>query len=246
MTGRSSSEHHAAEGRSDGSPSCGHGRRSPSVLGLSIVSGLNVVSLAFLAYHFAGHPDETTSPPAEQPAANGLMVATPSLPRSDVVGTSETARGNVDLLPSTKRIISIASGFDIENDERDDRQEGGPTTPAAAVAAGVVRSAKSDMQSEHWVQLGALSKETTARRYWSGLKQRHAALLRGREPRYFGPEDVGGSLFHIRLGPMDGDAAADLCEALTAKNADCFRIGPESGMTTSSDSAAILRRASNR
>lgn len=229
MTGRSSSEHHATEGRSDGSPSCGHDRRSPSVLGLSIVSGLNVVSLAFLAYHFAGHPDETTSPPAERPAVNDLMVATPSLPRADVVGTSETVRGNVDLLPSTKRIISIASGFDIEDEERDDRQAGGPTTPAAVVTTGAVRSTESDMSPGHWVQLGALSKETTARRYWSGLKQRHAALLRGQEPRYFGPEDVGGSLFHIRLGPMDSDAAVDLCEALTAENADCFGIAPEGG-----------------
>lgn len=222
MTGTLTPEDHAAESRDDTTPSCGCGRRSPSILGLSIVSGLNVVSLAFLAYHFAGHSGEMTAPPVEQPAANDLLVATPLSPMPDPIEpATNTASGNVGLAPSSKRIISIASGFDIEDEER----KGEPMTPIAAVDAGVQPN-RLGMSSGHWVQLGALSEETTARRYWSELKRRHAALLSNLEPHYFGPEDVGGSLYHIRLGPMTGDAADDLCAALVADNGDCFSINP--------------------
>lgn len=223
MSGTSAPEHHTTEGRDDGSPSSRHGRRSPSILGLSIVSGLNVISLAFLAYHFAGHPYEMAAPQA----ANELRVATTPLQKSEAVGTPETISGNIDLVPISKLVVSIASGFDITGGELADQRDGGPMIPTAAVQSGTTAPARPDTSSGHWVQLGALSKEATARRYWSGLKQRHATLLRGREPLYFGPMDVGGSLYHIRLGPMAGAAAARLCKELAADDADCFCVSPD-------------------
>ena len=98
--------------------------------------------------------------------------------------------------------------------------------PAAATRSVATAANIPERTSGHLVQLGALSKEATAMRYWSGLKAQHAALLQGREPRYFGPGDVGGGLYHIRLGPMTSDAAVALCTKLEAEGADCFRISP--------------------
>lgn len=78
----------------------------------------------------------------------------------------------------------------------------------------------------HWVQLGAMSNEAAARRYWSDLKSRHGATLEQQEARYFGPDDVGGSLHHVRLGPMERASAVALCRELQAKSVDCFASGP--------------------
>ncbi len=78
----------------------------------------------------------------------------------------------------------------------------------------------------HWVQLGAMSNEAAARRYWSDLKSRYAATLEQKEARYFGPDDVGGSLHHVRIGPMERVSAAALCHELQAKNVDCFISEP--------------------
>lgn len=78
----------------------------------------------------------------------------------------------------------------------------------------------------HWVQLGAMSNEGAARRYWSDLKSRYATTLEQQQARYFGPDDVGGNLHHVRLGPMERASAVALCRKLQAKSVDCFVSGP--------------------
>ncbi|MGI9419860.1 MAG: SPOR domain-containing protein [Geminicoccaceae bacterium] len=200
--------------RGAGTSSSGSSRRSVSILRLSFVSGLNVLSLAFLAYHFAGHPDKAASRPADPPPLDDALM-TAAL-------AGESASGNVDLVPASRLVLNIASGIAATESE-DQRQSGeqpmtlaAPSTDASSMTAG------NNPDRGHWVQVGALSKEPAARRYWSGLKRRNAALLGRQEPRYFSPSEVGGSLYHIRLGPMSTEAASQLCDQLTFKGADCF------------------------
>lgn len=201
---------------SDGAP------RSASILGLSIVSGLNVISLAFIAYHYAGHPDALPAAPTGGPTSGDLMTAGQSWPPAGLVTTTASAFGNVDLLPASKHVIEIASGIVNEHGSLTERQEAATVSRPRTAET----SAEAGDRPGYWVQLGALSKEDTAHRYWTTLKRRHATLLQNQEPRYFGPADGGGDLFHIRLGPLEGDAASGLCEKLEAEGADCFCVRP--------------------
>ncbi len=198
------------------------GRQRSSILGLSIVSGLNVACLGFIAYHFTVHSSEPEVAPNGPPALSDKAVTETPAPAQMADMTS----GNVELVHASRRILSIASGFDLTTSEPAGRKAGvslASTDPAASNEASAAGAAE---PSGHGVQLGALSKEATARNYWSALKLRHQSLLRGREPRYFSPAEVGGGLYHIRLGPMAVDAAAGLCERLDAEGADCFCVSP--------------------
>lgn len=235
MSGTCAPEDPATIELEEKAPSAASGRRTPSILGLSIVSGLNVLSLAFIAYHFAGHPDEAPATPADPSSMRERpVVAEPGETPEGGVET-DLASGNVDLVPAQRFILQIASHADMAIETTPHRGEDVPAVstearnvePAPASSPRTEGPAPADRSSRHWVQLGAMSKESTARRYWSGLKTRHGSLLRDRDARYFGPDDVGGSLFHIRLGPMTGDAAAELCKALVAEGSDCFCIAPE-------------------
>ena len=227
MRGTCAPKPQAAEQTDDGSPSAGSRRTPPSIFGLLIVSGLNVISLGFIAYHFAGHPDEPAEPSLGRPAASNVAGVT-ALPQMPIdAEAKQEPLGNIELAPAPKRILGIASH--IEALERaSDCQRKACASVMLAAASRLTKTANDNpgKAPEHWLQLGALSNETTAMQYWSRLETRHAALLQGREPRYFGPGDVGGSLYHIRLGPMTGDAAAALCRELEASGADCFRIMP--------------------
>lgn len=210
----------AAEGDSP-APSA-HARRSASVLGLSLISGLNIVCLVFLVSHFVGHQDKSVQMPIDNKRAEIEGVdRTP--PNTEIVAASKSqghspgladTSGNIEFAPASKLVLSIASGIDTSiqataNQER--RETSSRPTP-------------SEPNTEHWVQLGALSKQLTATSYWSNLKKRHAALLQNQTPRYFGPNEVGGSLFHIRLGPMPRDHAEGLCDKLRTDGADCFCV----------------------
>jgi cell division septation protein DedD len=79
------------------------------------------------------------------------------------------------------------------------------------------------------VQIGALTNDATAKRFWSRLEKRHAALLEGKGHRIFGPAEVGGSLHHLRIGPMTEEGAAGLCAELQAEGVDCFEMRVEVG-----------------
>ena len=197
-------------------PSKGADRRLPSVLSLAIVSGLNVICLAFMVFHFASHSEQTAVANVNL-AAN----ATQKMPEQPVSGhTANSVVGNVDFAVTSKRLISIASHVDTNNDNKpvdragsdeitDRVGRGGPSEPIGT-----------------WVQIGALSEMATAERYWSSLKKNQTSLLNDQEPRYFGPDDVGGSLYHIRLGPMTNEAADRLCSRLESNGVDCYCIRP--------------------
>ena len=202
------------------------GRQPSSILGLSIVSALNVASLGFIVYHFIVHPSEPERASDRLPVTSDVEIAEPPGLTQATIATSPNALGNVELARVPKHIISIALGLDLMDRERDDRRANISLASENLEDPHGVRDKDADEPYGHWVQLGALSKEVTARRYWSGLKQQHRSLLREREPRYFSPTEVGGSLYHIRLGPMAGDAAAGLCERLEAEGADCFCVSP--------------------
>lgn len=216
------------------------GRRKPSIIGLSIVSGLNVICLAFIAYHFAGHQTASVAPTGETPITD----VTPD----DGTGLSERlsqavdeepsrlefASGNVAFAPTSNMIVQIASGYveggkadDVANGDQIERGVDKPETVAKATLQEEPPFEDVDGPPVYWIQLGALSKESTALRYWTTLKQRHDASLHDRKPRIFGPPKVGGRLYHIRLGPMSADEAASLCENLREDGADCFSLGPE-------------------
>ncbi|MEM8948918.1 MAG: SPOR domain-containing protein [Pseudomonadota bacterium] len=133
--------------------------------------------------------------------------------------------GNVDLVSAPANVIAIAAGLHPLDVDLIDQQRTISTKLIEPESEPEAKTATAQPIG-HWVQLGALSKETTAKRFWSDLKMRHKSLLQDREPRYFGPAEVGGRLVHVRLGPMGGQAADRLCSSLKAEGADCFCIRP--------------------
>lgn len=202
--------------------SCGFGRKAPSTLGLLIVSGLNVICLAFIIYHFADHPKKMES------AAFELTVAARDSLTATMPERARPLGGNIDFALLSTDVVSIASGIDYKGKESAEKPRDKGNTGSETASPTSLIETNDDESREHWVQLGALSEERTARRYWSVLQERHAPLLQNHEPGYFSPLDVGGSLYHIRLGPMTGDVASELCDRLQAEGADCFCISSNS------------------
>jgi hypothetical protein len=204
------------------------GRRQASVIGLSVVSALNIICLAFVAFHFVGHEDQTgrselsepLSPMPRRPLQLPQQEALPAPPAGSV-----GVLGNIDFAPMTQRVIAIASGFD--EDISSTLEPSSPTTLAALPQEPTERIDTMTTDPKSWVQLGALSRETTARSYWSSLAKKHKSLLDGWPPRYFAPDTVGGSLYHLRVGPMAPDQAAKLCNGLKSAGTDCYCIGPQ-------------------
>lgn len=227
MPGTSAPQKPAIEERDGGHPSPRSGRQRSSIFGLSIVSGLNVACLAFIAYHFAAHPRDAKVAPNVVSGTTDMMNADANRPMEITNKTASDVLGNVDLAPASKQVISIASGFDLTDMKPADRRENVSLTSTEFEESDADGVPGTGEPSRHWVQLGALSKEATARRYWSALKLRHGSLLRERVPRYFGPTEVGGGLYHIRLGPMAAHAASRLCKRLAAEGADCFCVSPD-------------------
>lgn len=214
------------EDRDKGSSPSGPIRRPNPVLGLIVVSALNVVCLVFVINHFINHPDEAVTSVAEDKVENtGTTGVMPLATLSPNVIMGDAA-GNVDLLPTSRQVISIASGIHMSDVNAVDSFRNVEIIPAEATRAVPAVPTRSGAGHGHWVQLGALSKAATATEYWSALKVRHATLLQDRAPSYVGPDDVGGGLYHIRVGPMDAHGAEDLCKKLQAAGADCFCVSP--------------------
>ncbi|MGI9501711.1 MAG: SPOR domain-containing protein, partial [Geminicoccaceae bacterium] len=134
--------------------------------------------------------------------------------------------GNIDFAPMSELVVSVASGIEKASGDMSDQQAMN-TPPARTTRSAALTSPGDERDPRSWVQLAALSDMDTAERVWSSLKERHTALLSDRKPRYFGPDEVGGSFYHIRIGPMATDAAMTLCDALEAEGADCFCIYPK-------------------
>ncbi len=220
MTGMSEPERQASQERNGEALTDGSGRMSRSVIGLSIISGLNVLCLAFMVFHFAGHSDDPVAEAAE-PSANTAVAGTE---RSRM---AMGVFGNIDFAPMPELVLSVASGIDKAGGDMSDERAMNMPPSARTTRSAALTFPDDERDPRSWVQLAALSNMDTAERVWSGLKERHAALLSDRKPRYFGPDEVGGSFYHIRIGPMATDAAMTLCDALEAEGADCFCIYPK-------------------
>lgn len=226
-------ENPSAKKESDSLPLSETDRRLSSVLGLSIVSALNVACLAFLVFHYIGHQSESGM--IADFDGLGLQPLPPLTRPATVVNQRHPSglndvSGNVELVPASKLIIGIASG--IANTAPIDQTSSGSVDAIETATFLPLAATRSKGHAEHWIQLGALSKEVTATAYWSTLKKRHAALLQSRTPHYFGPNEVGGSLYHIRLGPMVETMANELCDKLRADGADCFCVrSPDNGIS---------------
>lgn len=229
MLRMATSKHSPAGKQGDNPQPSESNRRLPSFLGLSIVSALNVVCLAFLVLHFIAHQNQASRIPVDFTIAgiDGLdAISLHPLTRSATAANQNHASelnyatGNIELVPTSKLVIGIATGMQ----EPVGREDNDFVEVVETVTSVPLVATRSNEYAGHWVQLGALSKKATATYYWSSLKNRHAILLQGQTPRYFGPSDVGGNLYHIRLGPMVKDVAKGLCDRLRTDGADCFCV----------------------
>lgn len=181
-----------------------------SILGMALVSAINIGCVAFIAFHYTTHADET-----------GPTVEIKLPP------------GNVSLEKSAFNFLTIASNT-AQAAPHDPDMEAAAELPAP----GVIPSSTGDepapdpkmtaaTEEQHWVQLGALSKIATARSYWSKLQKNHTSLLNAHQPNFVGPDQVGGSLFHIRIGPLAAVQAAGLCSDLQQAGTECFCIAAD-------------------
>ena len=203
---------------------------------MTIVSSLNVICLTLIVYYFSSNHQGNSGLDAGSHVTNQLMTTDYPLEPRPIVDDVETGTtknsspaesipGNIGLAPAGSMIIKIAS--QINNIEMIETEQTALLT-AFGRADGIAEpNRESDPGDElrHWVQLGALSKESTARSYWSELRSRHGHLLQSWKPRYFSPNEIGkGSLYHLRIGPMAAPAADRLCRSLQADGADCYCI----------------------
>ncbi len=231
-------EHGAMGEHESRSPHPKSERRPASVIGLSIVSALNIICLAFVAFHFVGHKSGTNQPPAgDQSTLSKTVSPMPSRPEAIPVTNLDNPRpnssvgvlGNIDFAQTSKRVIAIASGIDEMTLVPPEQASSGSSDSDDKPRAELKDASKTTIGKEYWVQLGALSEKVTATSYWSHLAKKHKVLLSSQAPRYVGPETVGGSLYHLRVGPMAAKQAKKLCEGLQSEGADCFCVGPSTG-----------------
>lgn len=202
-----SSPDHLPPGSGQDVPATSSPAKKSSIIGLFLVSALNLACLAFIAFHFAGHSAEP-APIAVGPAE-----------------TIELRPGNIDMAPATQFVLTIASHIDAPEGKPADRVE--PISDIE-ISHESMPTKTADIEApkesaEHWVQFGALSKEATAIQYWATLQKRHR-VLKDLEPRIFGPDQVGGNLYHVRVGPMIAGEASNLCSRLEQAGADCFCV----------------------
>ena len=79
------------------------------------------------------------------------------------------------------------------------------------------------------MQLLAVRDEASASGAWSGLQQRHQAVL-GPLRSNVQRADIGdATFFRLQAGPFaDRTGASSVCERLQAEGADCFVVEPTS------------------
>ena len=94
--------------------------------------------------------------------------------------------------------------------------------PAAALAAAPAAAAP----SKYAVQLGAQKSQTEALAAFADIQQKNPTLLASYRPMV-SKADLGakGTLYRLRIGPIDGKTAADkLCGQLKTQGTDCFVV----------------------
>jgi len=191
--------------------------KSPSVIGLTLVSALNIACVAFIVFHNTTHDE-------------------------DSVATDEVERraGNISLEPTTASLLAIASR--IEGEILPSEASAAELTvaslppdvdPAWTIPANspITGSKKTDAidveETQRWVQLGALSDPETAHSYWAKLQKKNKELLSDHQPTVIGPDQAGGSLYHLRVGPFAANHAGHLCQDLQQAGQDCYCIADE-------------------
>lgn len=215
----------------DDSPNFVSDQQPISIRNLVVVAMLNIVCMAFIVYHFktTQHHSAMASDRPD-PGVERLEDSFPLHPKpvteDHAAGAVDSplsirGQGNVGFGAMTINIASFVPGIDVISTDRPD-EDGAWKDEGRSLAETPI--GRIDTEGDQWVQLGALSRTSTAREYWKKLQSNHEALLQPWTPRYVGPEEVGGSLYHLRIGPMAASAATKLCNDLKADGAECFCI----------------------
>lgn len=191
--------------------------KSPSVIGLALVSALNIACVAFIVFHNTTHDNDS--------------VAT---------GEVERRAGNISLEPTKASLLAIASRIEGEILPAEasaaeltvaslppDIDPVWTTATNSPIAGSKKANATDAEETQRWVQLGALSDPETAHSYWAKLQKKNKELLSDHQPTVVGPDQAGGSLYHLRVGPLAAVHAGHLCQDLQQAGQDCYCIGDE-------------------
>ncbi len=193
-----------------------------SILGLGLVSVLNIGCVAFIAYHFASHREEPVYAQALELRPGNISLEPASTQLLAVASSIEQTSPAEEI---AERLIDLPMPFEASPLPISPQPE--QEAMAAAEPDNVSTESGESAETQHWVQLGALSRMATARSYWSKLQDNHDVLLGTYQPAFFGPDQVGGSLYHIRVGPLGESTARALCLDLQQANTDCFCLTAE-------------------
>lgn len=101
-----------------------------------------------------------------------------------------------------------------------------PATPEAAAPQQVAAAAPAAAPAKYAVQLSARKSQTEALAAFADIQQKHPTLLANYRPMV-SKDTLGtqGTLYKLRIGPIDGKTAADkLCGELKGQGTDCFVV----------------------
>jgi cell division septation protein DedD len=101
-----------------------------------------------------------------------------------------------------------------------------PAAPEAAAPQQVAAAAPAAAPSKYAVQLSARKSQTEALAAFADIQQKHPTLLANYRPMV-SKDTLGtqGTLYKLRIGPIDGKTAADkLCGELKGQGTDCFVV----------------------
>lgn len=213
----------------DQAPATLAGQHPLSIKGLVIVAGLNIACMVLMVYYFTANQGYSAMASNQSDlAAERLQDSFRLHPKPVVEDKADRVveslppvrnQGNVGFGAMTINIASFIPGQDLISVDRPDEPLSWLDEGSSFAETTIARF---EEEGDQWVQLGALSHISTARRYWKKLLNDHEALLQRWTPRYVGPNEGGGSLYHLRIGPMAAKVAAKLCKDLKAGGAECF------------------------
>jgi hypothetical protein len=104
------------------------------------------------------------------------------------------------------------------------------SAPAETTVAALPRPALAqDFTGAFGVQLLAVRDEAAAAGAWTGLQQRHPAVLGNLRSRVQRAEIGGNTFYRLQAGPFaDRAGASAVCSALQSRGTDCFIVEPTS------------------
>lgn len=172
----------------------------------------SVTDAATAAPPTSGEPaSQTAAPRVAEPAPAGAPASAPEPPVAESLVAAETPRATA-ATTATEAPARPATPVPPASPA---------TTPRPVLAA--------SFDGAYRVQLLAVRDEASAAGAWSGLQQRHQAVL-GPLRSNVQRADVGDATFYrLQAGPFaDRSGASSVCEALQAEGADCFVVEPTS------------------